>query len=223
MLTIKKVSKDKRGGMPRYLCATEYYRDKDGHDRSSAQWFGEGARELGLLGKSVELDTMNKLADGFAPDGRELRQNAGAVAQRRKVLDRHGNVRKDKNGCDLETTIAPRVGFDLTFSAPKSVSIAFAGSDGELRDRILQAHYAARAHDKGFDEGKTIDADLHTHCLTYNVCRGDDGKWSSLEPREIYRIHRAVGAMYRAELSHNLERLGFGIEEDLRHDKDGKV
>src|SRR5581483_4475818 len=39
----------------------------------------------------------------------------------------------------------------------------------------------------------------------------------------IYRVHRAVGAMYRAELSHNLERLGFGIQEDVRLDKDGKV
>jgi len=252
------------GGMPAYLKATEYYLDKDGVEQSSAKWWGKGADALGLTGKPVSEELMDKLADGFAPDGTKLRQNAGRKPEFRPTLDRDGNQRMDDKGQPMGTWVGERVGFDLTFSSPKSFSIAFAAADPALRDRMLEAHhkavetglrvmelhaaetrrgkgskdvievegllvsrhthYAARSHDKVDGvQGTGIDMQAHSHCLVYNSCMGSDGKWATLEPREMYAWKKAVGAIYRAELANGLREMGFGIEDDLRLDQNGKV
>lgn len=67
---------------------------------AAGEWFGRGAKALGLVGE-VARTAFEQLVRGFAPDGvTKLVQNAG-------LKDRF-------------------VGFDLTFSAPKSVSIVWA-------------------------------------------------------------------------------------------------
>jgi conjugative relaxase-like TrwC/TraI family protein len=81
---------------------------------SSGLWFGSGAHALALAGE-VTRSAFNALARGFAPDGvTKLVQNAG---------------RKDRF-----------VGFDLTFSAPKSLSAVWAlERSSEVRKAIEQA------------------------------------------------------------------------------------
>lgn len=130
------------GGVPKYLTATEYYLDKNGQERSSAAWTGRGAQALGLKGPVTE-ELMNKLAAGFGPDGQPLRQNAGEKPKQHPLKDRQGNVKLDEQGNPIMKTQGVRIGFDLTWSAPKSVSVAFAGADGALRDKMLEAHHAA--------------------------------------------------------------------------------
>lgn len=262
---IKNTSADgSAGGLPSYLKATEYYLDKDGIEQSSSKWWGRGAEALGLTGQSVTEELMDKLADGFAPDGNKLRQNAGRKPEFRPTLDRNGQQRLDDRGQPMGVWVGERVGFDCTFSAPKSYSVAFAAADPALRDRMLDAHhqavekglrmlelhaaetrrghgskdvidvdgllvsrhthYAARSHDKVDGvQGTGIDMQVHTHALVYNSCLGADGKWATLEPREMYAWKKAVGACYRAELAKGLQELGFGIEDDLRLDENGQV
>jgi len=250
------------GGMPAYLNATEYYLDKDGIEQSSAKWWGKGADALGLTGKPVSEELMDKLADGFAPDGSKLRQNAGRKPEFRPTLDRDGNQRLDDKGQPMGAWVGERVGFDLTFSSPKSFSIAFAAADPALRDRMLEAHhkavetglrvmelhaaetrrgkgskdvievegllvsrhthYAARSHDKVDGLPGTHDMQVHSHCLVYNSTLAQ-GSWSALEPSEMYRWEKAVGAIYRAELANGLREMGFDIEDDLRLDQNGKI
>jgi conjugative relaxase-like TrwC/TraI family protein len=88
-------------------------------------------------------------------------------------------------------------------------------------------HFGARPHESDWkqrgDHELDIDPQLHTHCLIYNVCRGSDGQWGTLEPSEIWRWKKAIGAMYRAELASEMQKLGFQIEDDIRYDQDGKV
>ncbi|KRE90848.1 hypothetical protein ASG87_01545 [Frateuria sp. Soil773] len=262
---IKNTSADgSGGGMPAYLKSTEYYLDATGVEQSSSKWCGRGADALGLTGQTVTEELMDKLADGFAPDGTKLRQNAGRKPEFRPTLDRNGQQRLDEQGQPMGVWVGERVGFDCTFSAPKSFSIAFAAADPALRDRMLDTHhkavetglrmmelhaaetrrghgskdvievdgllvsrhthYAAREHDKvDGTPGTGIDMQVHTHALVYNVCLGKDGKWATLEPREMYAWKMAVGAIYRAELAKGLQALGFGIEDDIRLDENGQV
>jgi conjugative relaxase-like TrwC/TraI family protein len=117
--------------------------DKGGQEQSSSAWVGQGAQALGLTGQSVTEELMCNLAKGFAPDGQPLRQNAGAKPEQRPVLDRQGKPRLDEHGNPMMTTKGVRLGFDLTFSAPKSVSVVFAGANAALRDQILEAHHRA--------------------------------------------------------------------------------
>lgn len=78
---------------------------------ASGQWQGELAAEMGLSG-DVDLAQLAPLLDGITPDGEVLK-------------------RSDKS---------PRMANDLTFSAPKSVSVAAA----VLGDnRLIEAHEAA--------------------------------------------------------------------------------
>lgn len=106
--------------------ATSYYAhlaaDAQPHDaqpddyyarEGAGQWLGAGAAALGLSGK-VNANQFQRVLEGRTPDGRDLVQAAG---------EKH------------------RAGWDLTFSAPKSVSVVWgASTDADLRAAISAAH-----------------------------------------------------------------------------------
>lgn len=88
-----------------------YYAQKD----VAAEWHGKGAAELGLKGE-VEPDQFKNVLDGKLPNG----VNLGRIGQ------------------DGENE--HKAGWDLTFSAPKSVSI-MAEVAGDTR--LIEAHKQA--------------------------------------------------------------------------------
>lgn len=100
----------------------------------SGEWHGRLAEEWGLQG-SVEREHYERLCDGQHPlTGEELVRHAPA----RTYVNRYG---------DKITSSGHRAGWDLTFSAPKSVSLsAVAAGD----DRVRQAH--RESVDKALDE-----------------------------------------------------------------------
>lgn len=135
-------------------------------------------------------------------------------------------------------------GVDMTFSAPKSVSIASLVLDDA---RILEAHTAAV--NKTLDyieqqytnvrvrEGDTLrtehtgnmlagifqhvssrelDPQLHTHCLVMNITMNKDGQYRAMDYAEIYDTKMFLGQMYRSELAANLKELGYQIESDSK-------
>lgn len=266
MLTIRALktqSGSKAGsGIPEYLTAAHYYQDKEGNEVVASAWFGAGAQALGLHRRNVTVEDMAKLAQGLAPDGTKLRRNAGEKPATIELKDRQGNARLDADGNPMTREVQQRIGWDMTFSAPKTVSVAFAAAQGELRDQILEAHhravaksldwiekqaaetrrgkagkdvhdagmvisrhthFAARPHDQTFDGSESqCDPDLHSHCVAYNVALDVHGKWGALETGEIYRQEMAVGALYRAELAAGMAKLGFGIEDEIHYDDQGK-
>jgi len=193
----------------------DYYSQNNGGTPSV--WVGCGAQALGLEGLSVQRPEMLALLQGFHPaSGDPLLQNAGPNR---------------------------RYGYDLTFSAPKSVSVTWAIADRELKDRICAAHDAAvaqtlrhieshlslarRGHAGESRETARLiagvyrhassreqDPQLHSHALLMNLAQRRDGSWGAIESWEIYRHKMALGALYRALLAHRLQQLGFGIEAD---------
>jgi conjugative relaxase-like TrwC/TraI family protein len=195
------------------LSAEDYYH-KGGEP--PGVWHGEGAKELGLSGL-VDKEEFLKLCDGFALDGEPFTQNAG----------------KENH----------RAGWDLTFSAPKSVSVLWSQADEETRHKIQEAQLKAvqKAVDyleaeagftrrgKGgseiekcklvvatFEHGtsRAQDPQLHTHAVLLNIGIRADGTTGSLETRAIYQAKMLAGAFYRAELADILrEDLNVGIEK----------
>jgi conjugative relaxase-like TrwC/TraI family protein len=180
------------------------------------QWRGEAASALALSG-AVEKSALRALFAGMSPDGRiPLVQNAGSPSR--------------------------QSGWDLTFSAPKSVSVLWSQAPEEIRRSIQAAHQAAvdrclqfleeRAaftrRGKGgdriepakvlyacFEHGvsRAHDPQLHTHCLLLNLSLRMDGSTGSLVSAEFFRNKMVGGALYRAELAHQLaERLGLRVE-----------
>ncbi len=129
-------------------------------------------------------------------------------------------------------------GFDLTFSAPKSVSLLFALGDDRLSARMRDAHDAAVHDALGYLEGtashgrrghagceritttgflaaafrhrtsRAGDPNLHTHVVVANRLFGADGRWSALDAKAVYAQAKTAGTLYEASLRAQLRDLG---------------
>ena len=110
------------------LARADYYEEGG---ESLGEWHGKGASALGLSGQ-VKTAQLSRLLDGYCPhgSGKKLLQNAGT----RSAL-------YHKDGAVKERT--REVGFDATFSAPKSVSVAWAMADQRTRNVIQACHHQA--------------------------------------------------------------------------------
>ncbi len=196
-----------------------YAKDDPGHKSASA-WAGKGAEELGLEGP-VDADVFRAVLEGGVPDG------SG------RQLGRRG-----KDG-----ELLHRPGRDLTFSAPKSVSIAaLVGGDARIvdaHDRAVKATLdwveanaaetrvqdpetkrMVRARGQEIvaatfrhDTSRNLDPQLHTHAVVANMVRSGDGKWRTMANEGLYERQKLVGMHYRNELARSLVELGYGIEK----------
>lgn len=187
-----------------------------GSTRGKGQWFGKGAEALGLRG-AVNPDTLNRLIQGHLPNGVELGIRGGKTTDKE-----HGG------------------GWDLTFSAPKSVSIL---AELTANSALFRAHHqavkeavtwleseAAVIRRAGFlgkkteatgnlvialfqhDTSREQDPQLHTHALVMNATERSDAQWRSVYSRPMFEHKMAAGAVYRAALAVRLEALGFETE-----------
>lgn len=177
-----------------------YYLDGD---EPPGRWLGLGAEALGLAG---EVDDYHFLA---LMDGRD------SIDGERLGTSHH------------ERTVR---GFDVTCSAPKSVSVLFAIGDDRVRNEVLDAHDAAvaaafgwieeHAHCRYRVDGEvwTVDADglvaaafrqhtsrahdpqVHTHLVIVNRVMAPDGRWLALDARTLKHDQRTVSALYAAGL-----------------------
>ena len=197
-----------------------YYAKDDPEHRSLSAWTGKGAAELGLEGE-VDPDVFRAVLEGEVPDGSGKRLG-----------------RMDGKGGRIH-----RPGRDLTFSAPKSVSLmALVGGD----KRVLKAHDRAVAQALAWVEGhavetrlrdqvsakmvrtgnqkmvaatfrhdtsRNLDPQLHTHAVLANMVQGQDGKWRTMANETLYRKQKLIGMVYRSELARSLARIGYGIEK----------
>ena len=199
------------------LAREDYY---TGGGEPEGRWYGEGAKSLGLSG-IVSADELRHVMRGYDPSGKEaLVQNAG-----------EGNR---------------QCFWDLTFSAPKSVSVAWSQASKEVAQEIqkaqaeavkaaleyLEANCAFTRRGKGgatnekvelvvaaFEHGtsRAQDPQLHTHCLLQNLGIREDGTTGTIISQIVYAHKMAVGALYRAELASQLEkRLGLLAERKGR-------
>ncbi|MCY4394591.1 MAG: relaxase domain-containing protein, partial [Rhodospirillaceae bacterium] len=191
-----------------YYEADGYYEKDSPEHREASAWAGKGAAELGLHGP-VNPDTFKAVLDGGVPDGSGKRLG-------RRMGD--GEIHH-------------RPGRDLTFSAPKSVSLAaLVGGDA----RIVEAHDRAagraldwfeknaaetrvrdpatgrmvRAGDQKtviarfrHETSRNLDPALHTHSVIANMLLGPDGKWRTMANESLYGSKMLLGALYRNELA----------------------
>jgi conjugative relaxase-like TrwC/TraI family protein len=199
---------------------------------------GQGASGyyLGLAGEDYYLE-------GGEPPGTWWGMEHGQVRAEDLVALMRG---ERANGVQLvrPSMHGHQPGWDLTFSAPKSVSVLWAMSPPDVRASIqlmqqeaVEAalryleRFGARARrghgGRRFEPVKLVaalfehgtsraqDPQLHTHALLMNVGRRADSSVGAIWSRGIYMHKMAAGALYRAELGRLLrERLGLQLERD---------
>lgn len=173
-----------------------------GGGEAAGEWIGSGIIDLGLAGR-VDDEPLHRVLAGEHP----------------------------LTGAALRASSRARVpGFDLTFSAPKSVSVLFGICGDDVREAIRDAHDAAvrdalgyierqaaharRGHDglqhvrgSGFvaaafrhRTSRAGDPQLHTHVLVANLVHGADGRWSALDGCRVYAHAKTAGYLYEARL-----------------------
>jgi conjugative relaxase-like TrwC/TraI family protein len=181
MLSVGKVNSAGRAAS--YFAADNYY---TGSGEGPSEWMGRGAAALALSGAVGAKDFQNVLEGDVSFFGRNLGEN---LPEGRERLP----------------------GLDLTFSAPKSVSImALVAGD----QRLIEAHnlavretvekietsVATRRQIDGdierettgnavvalfrHDTSRAQDPQLHTHAIFANATQGPDGKWRAIDARD---------------------------------------
>lgn len=190
MLSVQKLELAKGGSVKQvqsYLeKSTEYYEQENNKILPPAKWFGSLAEELGLNDENRdEKKDFAKLLAGFHP------------SKKQKLVQNAGNAKRT-------------LGFDLTFSAEKSYSIAIASAEPSLREELLKAHERAnnaalawvqseltsrvgKGGKKSIEvtgiavrqvthiDSRNGDPQVHTHNVLANVVRCADGKVRALD------------------------------------------
>ncbi|TNH04054.1 conjugative relaxase [Testudinibacter sp. TR-2022] len=177
MLSVAKIGNS--GGAASYYEAEDNYYDNPDF---KSEWFGKGAEILGLAEQQVDNNTFKNVLDGQLPD--------------------QSNLSHMVNGKNKH-----RAGYDLTFSAPKSVSV-LALVEGD--NSVLEAHKEAvkktlneietlvstRTMENGVpdfeetgnfvaalflhDTNRNLDPQLHTHAVIANITHHDEKGWKTL-------------------------------------------
>jgi conjugative relaxase-like TrwC/TraI family protein len=167
-------------------------------------WLGQASASLGLEGR-VGAGQLRTLLAGFSPTSGERLTSRPVGAAR-------------------------VTGFDLTFSAPKSVSVLWGLSDEPVARAVRRTHDGAVVEALGYLErnatmarrgangvrrigagglaaaafrhrtSRAGDPQLHTHVLVANAVCGEDGRWSAPDARLLYFHARTGGFVYQAAL-----------------------
>ena len=208
MLSIGKMG----GGQERYYLekvaegAEDYY---SGEGEAEGYWLGDAAEDLGLQGR-VDPDQLKAMLTGTDPaSGEPL------------------GLRHVEGG--------PVPGFDLTFSAPKSVSVLWALGGQGVAAEVKAAHAEAVDAALGYLQAEACwtrrgaggqhflkgngflatgyvhrssragDMQIHTHVLVANATFAE-GRWTRLYHPAIYHHAKTAGYVYEAHLRDELTR-----------------
>jgi conjugative relaxase-like TrwC/TraI family protein len=214
-----------------HLSVGDYYAEGQ---HVPGQWFGQAAADLGLVG-ATKADEFARLCDNLHPHTGEpltLRHNTTRIQ-----MDAHGVERQAANR---------RIFYDFTFSPPKSVSIAaLVGADRRIagaHDRAigaaleqLQTFAATRVRKSGqcadrltgnfaaavfrHDTSRALDPHLHSHCILFNVTFDPvEKQWKALQNHEMLAAQKFVENVYYQELTRELVKFGYQIENKRRGD-----
>ena len=192
----------------------EYLVRNDKAHRTANRWHGGGAEALGLP-ERVSRRRFVQVLEGHVP--------GTAIRLGRVVGGEHQH----------------RPGWDATFSAPKSVSLeallhdnraVMRAHDASVRAALdwLEAEFLqTRGYEPETGRRPRVKADglvaatfrhvasrnndpqLHTHAVIANMTRNAAGEWRSVEPTQLQRNRRLIGAWYRNDLARRLGEMGY--------------
>ena len=204
--------------------AKDYYYERDpffapeGMGKNSS-WVGKGAESLGLDGQVKKEDFLCVICGSAPKSGEQL----------------------VKTGPGKEH----RAGIDITFDAPKSVSIQALHVGDErifeahrdavkrtlqyMEDKYSYARVTANKETRADLQGNMVaatfehstsrdnDPQLHTHSLIMNMVNTGKG-WRAHWNDQIYKDQKFIRSIYQSELAANVNKLGYSLE----HGKNGE-
>ncbi|MFC1659669.1 MobF family relaxase [Pseudomonadota bacterium] len=227
MLSISNIKSSDNAG--KYYASGDYYikgKEETKDSLMPPEWYGKGAKYLGLEG-TVQKEQFKDILEGVIKD---------------KIGRTTVQLGRNENGI-----IKHAPGIDMTFSAPKSVSIMTeVGGDKRLLDahinsikttlNYFERTVQTRKTKEGVmeyvstpnitvalfthDSSRSLDPQLHTHCVVSNIVYDEkDNKFRSAYLKSAFDSKMLLGQIYRNELAKQVNDLGYTIEKTH---KDGR-
>jgi len=223
----------------RYLMSSVARADGPGHTASAlTRYYAESGTPPGrFLGRGLAgLNDGHGVAVGSQVSEEHLFRMLGMLQdpvtgqQLGRSPRRAGAAYIDSRGVTRKAP-QPVAGFDLTFSAPKSVSVAWAVAGEGTQGPIYTAHQAALEHVIAYAEehvfssrsgkagvvqediagvvaavfdhwdSRVGDPQLHTHVVVMNRVQTSEGLWRTLDSRGLFRSTVGLSEMYNGVLS----------------------
>src|SRR5665811_2245335 len=223
----------------RYLMCSGARADGSGHAASAwTRYYAESGTPPGrFLGRGLAgLNGCEGVAVGSTVTEEHLFRMLGMLQdpvtgeQLGRAPRRGGTAHVDFRGVTRKVSL-PVAGFDLTFSAPKSVSVVWAVADEATQGLIYAAHQRALEHVIAYAEERVFssrsgaggvvqediagvvaaafdhwdsragDPQLHTHVVVMNRVQTTDGVWRTLDSRGLFRSVVGLSEMYNGVLS----------------------
>ena len=183
MLSLKAI-KNAKDAAVYFTEKDNYYFSNEKEMEGAFEWYGKGAAALGLRG-AVDKEVFGQILEGKLPNGELV-----------------GLQKFQPN-----TTVKHRPGYDMTFSAPKSLSIlALVFGDKrllkihdqgvnaalDLAEKLAQGRMSINGKIEyvdtknivvakfRHDTSRALDPQVHTHCVSANVTQRPDGSWGAL-------------------------------------------
>ncbi|UPU37865.1 relaxase domain-containing protein [Geomonas paludis] len=199
------------GQAGKYFATEDYYL----RGGESSLWLGKTAKDLKLTGR-VDEQAFRNVAAGKSPDGKEQLVAAKTIMKQGEKEEVH------------------RAGNDLTFSAPKSLSVAYAAGNRQVKEiwdqavintmKYVEEHYSHYRTPDGtrvagsivaakFDHvtSRALDPDVHSHVFLVNMVHTPEGKWLANEPKAIYQDKISIGMLAREEAILLLRQAGYQV------------
>ena len=195
-------------------------------NEAPAMWWGRGAHRFGLSGE-VNAERLGNLLRGFSPDGSvPLVQQAGSE-ERRAAFDLTFSGSKSVDAAWSQGNSAQRKAIvDVCERSLRKVLRLFEDQCGHSR----RGRFGRKTEKAGLIgaicrhdtsrglPGKIPDPNLHWHVVVCNVALRADGTTGTIDARKLFETHMkmCLGAMFRAEVSKELEALGLTSHRPIR-------
>ncbi|HUZ80786.1 MAG TPA: MobF family relaxase, partial [Gaiellaceae bacterium] len=214
-----------------HAVGADHARSTDTHPAANAEWYTarEAAAALGVSDSYVQRHCRRAVRSGddAAMAGIERSEDGRTWRIHRDALVRLAARRQPKQIV---------VGYDLTYSVPKSVSVLWAGGDDATKAAVLEAFdEAVAAGTRYFDRhalvvrvrgeqqraedvfaadylhltSRALEPQLHHHVVVANYGKAKDGEGRALDARMLFIHAKTASFLAGAELRHQLTaRLG---------------
>ena len=207
------------------LAAADNYYTKG---NSPSEWQGSGAWLTGKLGEKVEANDFGRILEGNLPN-LSTGKDEQMPRDSRMIVNQKTGEKEESKG---------RMGWDMTMSAPKSVSlVALVGQDQNVISahrfavsetiKYLEKHGAQTRIRDGKETqivatGNMLAAvfhheaardnmpNLHSHVVVMNATYDKNSeKWRALSNEQLLKLRSGADQIYKQELANNLNKAGY--------------
>lgn len=208
--------------------ASKYYSHGDYYgSEAQGNWFGLGTESLKLSGNFNAKNDQNfsNILNGILPNGQILGRKTKDGLEHCPGVDLTFSAPKsfsiqmlvyasNEERVSMEGALTKAVNSTLKYIEEKGYAVARKGKDGHLREKINKLTFATFSH----TTNRNLEPQAHIHCFLANIAKCSDGKFRSLDFKDIINNNKFFGQIFRNELALETKKLGYDITPTILSD-----